>query len=285
MERFSISQLSSMRWSFYQDVVSCAAAGFSSLGVWRQKLDDCDLFEAADFLHEMQISVSSLHWAGGFTGGNAMTFPEAIKDTEQAIRQASLLEAGCLVIHPGCRNGHTFSHACRLLRKALNELVPVAEDYGIRLVLELMPCRTAASDWTFLETGCHVLDLIDDYPEDRLGLVVDLFHVGLNSEVFENLANFIHRTALVQIADRKVNPTHADQRLLAGTGEVPLRKWLSRISELGYQGQYEFELHGHAIAKFGYKQRLDRSYEFAQSMIRMLHWLPQPIKRSNRPLS
>lgn len=285
MERFSICQLSSMRWSFYQDVVSSAAAGFSSLGVWRHKLDDCEFLEAVDFLHEMQVGVSSLHWAGGFTGGNVMSFSEAIEDTEQAIRQASLLDADCLIIHPGCRNGHTYSHACRLLRKALDELVPVATDYGIRLALELIPCRSAAADWTFLERGCHVLELIDDYPEDKLGLVLDLFHIGLNTEVFENLGNFIRRTALVQIADRKLISSAAGQRLLAGTGEVPLRKWLNKISELGYQGRYEFELHGQAIAQLGYKQRLNRSYDFAQSMIRLLHWAPQPIRRSDGPSS
>src|SRR5262245_62293382 len=40
MARLSMNEMTTFRWSFEEDVAQYAAAGFSALGVWRQKLSD-----------------------------------------------------------------------------------------------------------------------------------------------------------------------------------------------------------------------------------------------------
>ena len=109
MRRISISELSTLRWSFYQDAIRYASLGFESIGVWRQKIDDFDQSAAIDLLFELNMQVSSLHWAGAFTGCDGKSFTEAIEDAEEAIQLARLLDADCLIVHPGSRNGHTHS--------------------------------------------------------------------------------------------------------------------------------------------------------------------------------
>ncbi len=278
MRRFSISQLTTMRWSLHQDVVRYQLQGFNSMGIWRQKVEDCDVFEVADYLHEMRMNVSSVHWAGGFTGGNGVSYEDAMQDAIEAIEMTSRLNSDCLIVHPGCRNGHTSKHARRLFLNALEQLVLVASDFGVRLAIELMPCPTAHR-WTFMKQMNCALELLSEFPEEELGLVLDLYHVGLNEEVFENLDRFAQRIALVQLADRRAdhqgNECGGNERRLAlGEGQVPFDKWFQRLQELGFNGVYEVEIHGEGVSHLDYSERLDTTKTFIQSA--KASWVKNP---------
>jgi len=269
MVKISVSQLSSIRWSFYQDVIRYNSLGYNSIGIWRPKLEDCDLLEAVDFLHEMKTEVSSIHWAGGFTGGNGLSYEDAIHDAREAIELTSRLNGNCLIIHPGCRNGHTNSHAQRLLLQAIESLLPVARDYDVKLALEIMPCELG-KNWTFLQCLQSTLDFVDTFPAEQLGFVLDLYHVGLNCEIFENLSLFAHRIFLVQLADRLIpnqNTTHQKcLRRIPGDGDIPFEKWLEQLDDLGYRGGFELELHGNDIQAIPYPDRLIRSSQFLTNL-------------------
>lgn len=250
MRRISISELTSLRWSFFQDVVRYASAGFESMGVWRSKINDYDVLEAIDYLHEMEMRVSSVHWAGGFTG-NTMSYNDAIDDAVDAIQLTARLNGGSLIVHSGCRNGHTPRHASRLFSSALKTLIPIANDYGVKLAIEPMPCRSAGA-WTIFETLPQTLDTLSQHSEENLGLVLDLYHVGFNAELFENLEQVADRIALVQLADRRMVRTSLEQRLPLGTGTLPLDKWFARLQEIQYSGDFEIELHGPGVASLDY---------------------------------
>lgn len=261
MVRFSISQLTTMRWSFHQDVLRYMLQGFQSIGVWRHKLDELDVFEVADYLHEMKIGVSSVHWAGGFTGSCGFTFKQALQDGVEAIEMASRLDGNVLIVHPGSRNGHTCSHARRLLKSGLENLVHYASDYGIRLAIELMP-GADARQWTFIRQIQETLELVHEFPQEQIGVVLDLYHIGLNEEVFNSLSKFANRIALVQLADRSNYWEPTERRLALGEGQVPFEKWFNRLHQLGYNGMYEVELHGEGVAQVDYESRLDAAAQF-----------------------
>lgn len=253
-----------MRWSFHQDVVRYLIQGFHSMGVWRHKIEDHDLLEVADYLHEMKMNVSSVHWAGGFTGGDGTTYADAIQDAMDAIDLTSRLQGGCLIVHPGCRNGHICNHARRLFRSALKTLLPVASDYGVRLAIELMPCPSA-DNWTFMRRIQCALELINEFPEEQLGIVLDLYHVGLNEEIFEAVPEFASRIALVQLADRAEQCQPVEHRLSLGDGKVPFEKWFQQLNQAGYAGLYEVELHGAGLADIEYRERLESVSNFVRS--------------------
>lgn len=290
MVRIAVSQLSSIRWSFYQDVIRYNASGYNSIGIWRPKLEDCDLLEAIDFLHEMKTEVSSLHWAGGFTGSNGISYQDALRDAREAIALTSRLNGNCLIVHPGCRNGHTGNHAQRILLQAIESLLPVAQDYDVKLALELMPCGTG-KNWTFLQCLQSTLDVAESFPADQLGFVLDLYHTGLNCEIYENLPLFAHRILLVQLADRCL-PTIktgdcTSERLIPGQGDVPFEKWLDQLHSLGYRGNYELELHGNRIQNIPYGERLTLSSRYLSNFRHFADELPlhragQPVRQPRR---
>ena len=261
MLQLSVSEFSTYRWSFFQDVIRYSSNGYSSIGVWRTKVEDYGLVEAIDLIHEMEMSVSSVNWAGGFTGSDGRSFVEAIDDAVDAIRLTSSLHANCLVVHPGARNGHTQAHAHRLINTALQQLIPVANDYDVCLAIEPMQMGDAAA-WNFLDSFAQCLEIVNRYPVARLGLAIDLFHVGSDADVFEQLPEFFDRIKLVQIADRRKDIRQEDSRCPLGTGVIPLDKWIGRLEQLGYAGPLEVELRGRDMETVGYPDTLRESRLF-----------------------
>ena len=85
MARLAISEVTTFRWSFEEDVERYRAAGIRAIGVWRQKLADIGAEKGAALLRKAGLAVSSLQWAGGFTGSDGRTHEESLHDARQAI--------------------------------------------------------------------------------------------------------------------------------------------------------------------------------------------------------
>ncbi len=133
--RLSMSQMTTPRWSFLDDVQHYRQAGLSALAVWRPKLVDYGEEKSAELLQEHRLRVSSLNWAGGFTGANGYSFKEAVQDVRDAVRTAERLGARVLTIVSGSRLGHIQPHATRLLLEGIHETVDIAAEFGITLAL------------------------------------------------------------------------------------------------------------------------------------------------------
>jgi hypothetical protein len=88
-----------------------------------------------DVLDEYGISVSSIGFAGGFTGVLGLSFAGAVEDTRRAIETAVELDTKALVIVPGERGLHTYRHAERTVRDGLIQCCDMAARNGIRLLI------------------------------------------------------------------------------------------------------------------------------------------------------
>ena len=121
MPRVSMNEITTFRWSFGKDILNYQAAGYESIGVWLQKVNDFGADVAIDLLAESSLHVSNVVWAGGYTGSDGRTLDESIKETVRALRLSAAIRADCLVVYAGGRNNHTFRHADRLLRMALDD--------------------------------------------------------------------------------------------------------------------------------------------------------------------
>jgi len=256
--RLSMSQVTTFRWSFEEDLRRFAAAGYQGIGIWRQKMSDVGDEIGIDLLSESGLSVSSLTWAGGFTGGDLCSHQESIEDGIDAIRLAAAVRAECLVVYTGSRGGHTRNHARRLARTALDELIPVAEDLDVILAIEPMH-RECATNWTFLTELRETMEFLDQLDSGSMQLVFDTYHFGnvdLESDLF---ASLVPRLALVQLGDARHDPSSEQDRCVLGEGVLPLGEIITRLQDSGYDGFYEVELLGEEIEQCGYCQLLESS--------------------------
>ena len=279
MRQISVSQFTTCQWTFEEDLLRYQALGFDSNGIWRRKIDDIGQRDAIDMLYDSSLNVSSLSWAGGFTGSDGRSFVDAVDDAIDAISLASKLNAGTLIVHPGARNNHTNSHAFRLLEWALTEIAPVAQDFGVKLSIELIP-GFVESPWTFIHSFAQVDQLLDTFEPCQLGLVLDLYHAGLNTPTLNRLERFADRINLVQLSDRMSTSETKESRLLPGQGTVDIAAWIAKLDTMNYNGPIELEVHGEGVDGTDYFDRLDLAYDYLQQ----LPVLPvQPSPRQTLP--
>lgn len=266
MERVSINELTTYRWSLEEDVTHYAAQGIRAIGVWRQKLADFGEEKGIELLAEHGLEVSNLFWAGGFTGSDGRSLRESLDDAREAIELAAALKAGSLIVYTGSRAGHTRPHARRLAVDALRQLVPWAEDYGVTLAVEPMHPECAAG-WTFLTSLADTLDLLDVVDHPRVQLALDTYQLGFDPQLLAMIPELVARTAIVHLGDGHLPRDREQLRSPLGQGEVPLVDILSALESAGYAGFYDVELIGPDLDEVDYRSRIIAARQFCEAWV------------------
>jgi len=260
MAKLSVSETTTFRWSFEEDVARYAAAAIPAVGVWRHKLSDCGPSRACELLRRGGLCASHLSWAGGFTGSDGRSYRESLEDAVEAVRTAAALRCPTLVVYSGPRAGHTANHARRLFHAALVELAPIADELGVTLAVEPMHPGCAA-EWTFLTSLDDALELLEAVAHPRVKMVFDTYHLGQGILPPERIEKAAPHVALVQLGDAR-RPPHGEQnRCRLGEGAVPLREIIAALRAGGYDGYYDVELLGEEIEAVDYPTLLEHAKE------------------------
>jgi sugar phosphate isomerase/epimerase len=266
MAGLSINEMTTYRWSFEEDVTRYKAAGIEAIGVWRQKLADYGEEKGIELVKHSGLAVSNLLWAGGFTGSDGHSYQESLADAREAIELGAALDADCLVVYSGGRNGHTQNHARRLFAGALAELLPLAERMKVSLAIEPMHAG-CADEWTFLTSLDEAMGLIDATGSPRLKLAFDTYHLGHDPRVVEQIARVAPHVGVVHLGDGRQPPDREQNRCPLGEGNLPLGEIVRSFERAGYRGYYDIELFGEAVESRDYFELLDGSKRaFAELM-------------------
>lgn len=266
MARVSMNELTTYRWSFEEDVHHYQAAGFEGIGIWREKLADFGEEKGADLLAEAGLAVSTISWAGGFTGSDGRSYADAIEDGLDAIRLAAHLRADCLLVHSGARGGHTNNHVRRLFRGALEKMLDAAEPLGITLAIEPMH-RSCAADWTFLDGLDETLSVLDSLKSPRLKMAFDCYHLGHDDSIFSRLGELAKHVAIVQLGDARHTPRGEQSRCRLGEGVLDLAGIVGAFIETGYGGFFDIELIGEEIEAGDYQELLAHSRQAFDDLV------------------
>jgi sugar phosphate isomerase/epimerase len=258
MARLSINELTTLRWTFEQDVQGYAAAGVTAMGVWRQKLSDFGEERGIELLRDHSMKVSNLLWAGGFTGSDGLSHVESIHDAIEAVHLAAAMQADCLVIYAGSRAGHTHNHSHRMLRAALSKVLPVAAREQVPLALEPMHVG-CAQEWTFLTDLDETIELLEEFDSPYLKLAFDTYHLGHEETIVQRAASLVDQIAIVHLGDAAEPPWHEQNRLPLGQGILPLKAIVESLTEAGYTGCYDVELMGESLETTPYEELLELS--------------------------
>jgi len=251
MFEIAISQMTTSRWDLSVEVAQSARHGFDAISVWRPKVSDLGIGEAAAVIAAAGLRVSSVQWAGGFTGGDGRSFDESVADAVETIEMAEALGAPVVVVHSGCRAGHTRSHACRLLRQALDLLLGRARQAGVALAVKPMH-PVAAEGCSFVGRLAEAVDLVEQFHDPAVRLALDLWHWADDSAARGLLPRLAALTAVLQVADRVGPPSPAADRLPAGHGRLPLADVVAELVAHGYRGDVEFDPVGETVEILGY---------------------------------
>lgn len=249
--RLAVSQMTTYRWSLQQDLRHYHQLGCTHFAAWIRKIVDAGIEPAIRRIRESHLQVSSLTWAGGFTGTNGYSFDEAVCEARRAIRIASRIGAPSLTIISGSQNGHIRSHARRLLIDGLVELADFADMHSVRLALQPMH-PLFAREWSFLHTIDDTLEILRRFDPGHVGMAFGTYHLWQEPDLLERIPELAPWIASVQLSDWRQSPRCDNDRLLPGDGCIPLQGIVSALEQAGYRGSYELEIWSRDLWKADY---------------------------------
>jgi sugar phosphate isomerase/epimerase len=235
VNRLSLNQWTTRRWSVAEAVDGCVRHGLGAIGLWREHVADHGLEATAALVRSAGLRVSSLCRGGFFTA------PDWREDNQRAIDEAAVLEAACLVLVPGGlpEGSRDLAGARARVADALAELAPYAEERGVRLALEALHPMYCAGR-SVVSTLAQALDLAPP----QVGVVVDCFHVWWDPDVFASIARAGSRIASFQVCDF-MDPLPPDVllgRAMMGDGVIDFRPLRAAVEAAGYTGDIEVEI-------------------------------------------
>lgn len=239
LARFSFNQATANNWPLPDMLAGCAAAGVSSVGLWRAPVADHGLARTAKLVHDLGLTVSSLCRGGFFSTEDWLT------DNRHAIDEAATLGAPVLILVPGGLGARGLDEARAHVAFALETLVPHASEAGIRLAVEPMH-PMYCSDRGVVSTVASALDLVAPFPASVVGLAIDTYHVWWDDLIWSLIATAgaEGRIACFQAADW-LTPLPEGVlvgRGLPGTGCVDTRRFAGAVTAAGYTGPIEIEV-------------------------------------------
>jgi sugar phosphate isomerase/epimerase len=159
-----------------------------------------------------------------------------IRHTLDCLNVAHRLACGNISVPPGGPlSGMTRDMALKLFYQGLEKVLPTAESFGIRILIEPEPDL-------LLENSSQFKAFIKDISSDYLGLNFDMGHffcVGDDPQTaFEELFPWIGHVHLEDIAENRVH-----QHLIAGGGCLPYADIFKSMAALKYSGDISLELY------------------------------------------
>ena len=237
-----MNEATTQKWSFEEDVRAYAAAGYQGIGAWRNKIEACGLDRAVQLLREHDLGVANLCAAGQYTASPTQEgFENRIADTRKAIETAARIEADTLIILVGPIASLTSPQAFEVLRRALDEVLPYAEQNGVRLALEPTHPMYRA-DTSFVVTLAEAIGVCEQFESSHLGVYIDVYHVGWDNTIYEQIARARGRIFGVQLSDWKRETKSLQDWGLPGEGVLPLRALLEAVEAAGWDGLYDVEV-------------------------------------------
>jgi sugar phosphate isomerase/epimerase len=271
LSRLTINQRTTCGWSLAEGIAGCEQAGIGGLGLWRPKLSESSERHAIESIRESGLAVSSLSWAGAFTGVYGYSYLDAVADARDAVALAAELRAATLIVVSGARRGHTHRHARRLVVDGLRSVADMAAAAGVTLVLEPMRSPEFAS-WTFLSTLDATLDVIAACDHEAVKLAFDTYHLGREPGLLERLPQIAPRVGLVQWSEpRSPQSGVAAPANGRSTADVPVNEVFAGLLAGGYSGYFEYETWSESVWDSDYDELLAataRSFEARWRSIR-----------------
>ncbi|MBL6928086.1 MAG: sugar phosphate isomerase/epimerase [Rhodospirillales bacterium] len=244
----SINQATTRKqWTLREAVEGYAKQGIRGIAVWRDKLEECGVDEAARILSDHGMTVSGHCRGGMFPAADKAGLEAAIDDNLRAIDEAVAIDAQCLVlVCGGLPDGSKdIVRARAQVRDGIAAILPYARAAGMPLAIEpLHPVY--AAERACINTMAQANDICDELGAG-VGIAVDVYHVwwdpDLKRQIDRAAAADSRRLLAFHICDW-LSPTTdiLCDRGMMGDGVIDITEFRSMMENAGYEGYAEVEI-------------------------------------------
>ena len=228
--RLSVDAMSSYSWSFARERAVWIDMGLRHAGLLANKVADDP--SGLDELDAAGIRISTLI-TGGFNLADRSSWDATRAMQRDAIDIVAERKGHSIYFTSGRTARHDWNEDLNLLAEAVAPTVDHGKQRGVFAAFE-PTLRTSVSFVTTLA------DAIDVAERTGLGIVADFGNNWMERDLEERLRRAMPHIALMQIDD--VDPSAAGGRVHVGSGNLPLRRWLSTVLDAGYTGVFDLEV-------------------------------------------
>ena len=258
--RLSLNQVTTRRWSLREAVEGCLQAGVPAIALWRDKVAEVGLAEAARIVRESGLRVSSLHVGGDFPAASEAERRARVDDSRRAIEEAAELGAEVLSLRAGPAPDRDIDAARAMVVEGIEQTIPDAEQSGVKLAVEPLHPMFAA-DRSVVVTISQANDMLRRLDSPQVGLVVDAYHVWWDPDLYNQIDRAAGRIIGFHIDDWQANENPAASRVMMGDGVIELRRIKTAVEETGYAGPIEVEIFNQVIWEMPGKDVLEQMKE------------------------
>ena len=144
---------------------------------------------------------------------------------------------GTVVLHTSFPAGQWYPNRWGAFLSSLNELLD-AVPASVRFAVENTPVDSGEMS--------VILDIVNRYPPDRVGVCLDLGHAHIAENVHSAVLAAGHRLIHVHASD---NHGEKDEHLVPGKGTIPWNGVTKALRETGFDGPFTVELRDYTRGK------------------------------------
>ena len=233
-------------------LVEIAAHGFDAVEVFalRSHFDYRDRRAAialAEWLDDTRLQLHSMHspiaakyaagkWENGLTIASAdeARRKAAVDEALATLDVAAAIPYKVLVQHCGVPVPYAAAgdNSTGALIRSLEELTPVAKQYGVRIAVEVIPNE--------LSTPTALVELLEsEIDATALGICMDVGHARMMGDVVDAIETTSGHIITTHLHD---NRGRSDDHLVPGKGVIDWEGTLLAFQKVGYDGAWMFEL-------------------------------------------
>jgi sugar phosphate isomerase/epimerase len=245
--RVSVSQITTLRSSFVDDVQAYARAGVDGIGVWELKLGDGEDARALEALEASGLasaaavpavpSILPLPLLGGPTDP-----AERVDAYCRSLERLAPFRPSGLVLLTGTAGGRDADEARSTVVDGLRTIAAEAKRLGLRIGLEPYQ-RDGGEPWTIVSSIPEAIELLHDASNpETVGIQFDVWHLWNTPTLFDDIENELERFVGVHVCDVREPTRGWADRALPGDGIADVPRILRALDAAGWNGLYDIEI-------------------------------------------
>ncbi len=241
--RVSVSQITTVRSSFADDVRLYAETGLDGIGVWELKLgeDSLELFEQSGLESAAAVPATPSILPLPLRGGPDDP-AERIDAFCASLERLAPYRPTSVVCLTGTGDGRDADDARTVVVDGLRTIAGEAERLGVRIGLEPYQ-RVGGELWTIASPIPEAVELIEDAGDPQsLGIQFDVWHLWNTPTLYDDIAAEVDRLAGVHVCDYREPTRGWADRALPGEGSAHVPNILRALDAAGWDGLYDIEI-------------------------------------------